>query len=208
MISVDVISDFICPWCYLGHKRLDRLIQQHGLSDHIQLRLSPYQLYPETPEAGSPIEKFAKKSKPGVGRALRKEAQHEQIVIDYKKIKMVPSTIHAHRLSLLAIADPNYVQLSHLIFDYYFSGQGDINNIQELAVVARRALISEPTIEAFVDGDGMDSLMDILTHNRSLTSAVPAIRISDDLVLPGLQTDEVWTNYLKRILKKSDRDSS
>jgi len=77
-VNIEFTSDFICPWCYIGKARLERV--RALLQDEIKLdiELKPYLLYPHVPKGGAPKSDFSKKVKPGMGRSLKNEAKVEK----------------------------------------------------------------------------------------------------------------------------------
>lgn len=56
-MRVDIYSDNICPWCFIGKRHFDRAVRELGLED-VQVRWRPYQLYPRIPSAGVPRREF------------------------------------------------------------------------------------------------------------------------------------------------------
>ncbi len=119
-VHIELISDFICPWCYLGKARLERV--KAAIADEIRLEidLKPYILYPSIPKGGVPKSIFAKKTKPGMGRSLRQEAEKEGIHFNYKYIERIPSSFEAHRLVYLVEDNAKKYELTKRLFYGYF----------------------------------------------------------------------------------------
>ena len=112
-VTIDIISDIICPWCYIGKSRLARAIEQVSDDFEVVTRLKPFQLYPKVPKGGLPKESFPATRKPGIGAALKEAAAEENITFNYKNIKVIPNTLEAHRLmSCLLYTSPSPRDLS------------------------------------------------------------------------------------------------
>ena len=77
-VHIEFIGDFICPWCYVGKVRLERVRERLKNEIRLDIKVKPYVLYPSIPKGGVSKSTF-KKTKPGMGRALRQEAQVENI---------------------------------------------------------------------------------------------------------------------------------
>ena len=122
-VDVEFISDYICPWCYVGKVRLERVKAQLAGKIALKIHLRPYVLYPHIPKGGLPKSDFAKKTKPGMGRALRREAKAEGIEINYRNIERIPCSLEAHRLTCLI--EDNALHFSGLSF--YKMSENDID---------------------------------------------------------------------------------
>ena len=102
IVKVELVSDIICPWCYIAKARIERVVEaleKEGIQ--LDLRVSPFQLYPQIPKGGAPKADFAKVRKPGMGRSLKEEAKEEGIIIDYKKIERIPNSLEASTFSFI-----------------------------------------------------------------------------------------------------------
>jgi len=100
-VTIDIISDIICPWCYIGKSRLARAIEQVSNDFEVETRLRPFQLYPKVPKGGLAKEEFPATKRKGLGQALKEAAAKENITFNYKEIKIIPNTLEAHRLMSL-----------------------------------------------------------------------------------------------------------
>ena len=199
-VHIEFIGDFICPWCYLGKVRLERI--QKILAPDIQLdiEVKPYILYPKIQKGGAPKSVFARKTKPGMGKALRHEAKLENLQFNYKLIDRIPRSMEAHRLIWLIENNDLKYQLSKTIFHDYFEKGQDIENIEYLTTIAKLAGISENTISEFTKTDRGTKAIEtqIQTYKEDCITVVPYMKINRMIAIPGLQSTEVLENYLKR----------
>lgn len=205
-VTIEVLSDFICPWCYIGKIRLNRIkeVLQNELTIHIKLR--PYVLYPHIPPEGSPKSEFATKTKPGMGRSLRAEAEIEDISLNYKKIDRIPYSVEAHRLIEL-INDPQLEwEMSLAIFEAYFEHGLDIGDRDVLKHIAENTKVPQSIITQFyISEDGKIATdQKLIEIKKEYVSVVPSLKFNNAIWLNGLQSDDVWINYIRRSAKMGD----
>lgn len=198
-VHLEFISDYICPWCFIGKARLERLKEM--LKDEIilDIQVAPFLLYPTIPKGGIEKSVFSKKSKPGMGKSLRKEAQLEGIEINYKNIERIPNSLEAHRLTWLTEPHLKY-DLAKNIFKHYFENGNDIENQNFLSEQAKLVGVADKIIEKFKTTDDGKFEVDaaIKIAKESYISVVPSLRLDAAFMIPGLQSIEVWENYIRR----------
>jgi predicted DsbA family dithiol-disulfide isomerase len=165
-IDINVVSDFVCPWCFLGRDRLMRAVAQFSEAhpEHpVRIHWLPYFLNPETPAAGEPYRPFLEK-KFGSARAvdalfakLREAARPDGLQFAFEDITTRPNTLRAHRLIYLAQsrgARPERVQaLVGGLFEAYFRQGRDIGDVETLADIAVAAGERREAIVEYLSGD-------------------------------------------------------
>ena len=199
-LSLQFYSDFICPWCYLGKVRLQRIRKELADDLDMDIQIMPYILYPHIGPGGVPKADFAKKTKPGMGRSLRDEAKLERINFNYKLIDRIPYSLEAHRLVwLIEDNDLKYAVSTQLFHDYFEKGQ-DIEDHEYLKKLASDLGVEKASIELFDNKEQgkEDCLAAIETAKDSYVQLVPTISFTDDLRIMGLQSPEVLKRYLMR----------
>lgn len=196
-VSIEYISDYLCPWCYLGLSRLIRLQDKLNKDISLNITIQPYQLYPEIPEGGMDKAIFSKKARPGMGKVLKEEAITEDITINYRNVKRIPNSLKAHKCTA-SIADIRLRQDFALrTFKAYFEEGLDIENEQILTKLA-----SEFNIEFENNTVNDDSDMGQLINqywNEGIR-VVPTLRITEGFNLPGLQNEVIWERYIRRLV--------
>lgn len=202
-VKIEVVSDFICPWCYLGKVRLARIKEELKEEINLNIVLRPYLLYPQIPPEGLDKSIFANKTKPGMGRSLRAEAEIEGIEINYQHIITIPSSRQAHRL--IELVDDPTVQftLAHQIFYSYFEEGKNIGSVDHLVDLGRSVSIGEDIIEQFANSDeGFQKLEQNLERTKeAFITVVPSLHFDNKIWLSGLQPVEIWMKYIRRIAK-------
>lgn len=204
-VKVELISDIICPWCYIAKARIERVVEALEKEDiQLDLRLSPYLLYPHIPKGGSPKADFAKVRKPGMGRSLREEAKEEGIIIDYKKIERIPNSLEAHRL--LWLIENNEVQfnLARALFREYFEEGNNVEDPKLLIREATKVGVEDSIIEIFQNSQQGEEEVNLYIRGLKdqFIMAVPTFIIANRLQLQGIQPYEVFYKYFKRAAER------
>lgn len=202
-IAVDVFSDFICPWCYVGGARLEQARQiveaRHGWRPPVRYRA--FELNPDMPVGGLDRKEYRSAKFGSWARSQQMDAGTVQagasdgLVWDYAAIERTPSTRRAHRLIKLAGAqDPalNEVLASRLLRGYFADGL-DIGDPAVLVGIAGSVGV-EATV-GLLDDDGLDRLVenDVAAARRSGLTGVPFTVVANRAVSGAASVDEYVT---------------
>lgn len=130
-LAVDVISDVVCPWCYVGKRRLEKAIA--ALDRQVKVRWLPFQLNPTMPKEGISRREYRTRKFGSWERSLELDAQvaaagkAEGIHFAFERIERTPNTLDAHRL--IWLADQQGVQdaVVEALFRAYFTEGRDIS---------------------------------------------------------------------------------
>ena len=203
-ITIDIISDIICPWCYIGKARLERAIASFKDDLEVIITMRPFLLYPHIPVGGVEKEQFSKLKKPGLGTLLREEAAKENIVIDYRKIDRVPNTLEAHRLMYLCKEDAVKNELGKILFRMYFEEGKDVEDKTVLLAVAKEAGVKEEVIQQFETSTaGTEEVQaDIAYLKEEGISAVPSFIINKEHLIVGAQPMRNFERYFSKLVAK------
>jgi predicted DsbA family dithiol-disulfide isomerase len=153
-LVVDVVSDVVCPWCYLGEKRLDAAIAQEP--QPVVIRWRPYQLDPTIPEGGLDRAAYMEKK---FGKGGRLKTVHDNLMrlgaevglpFAFEKIKRAPNTLDAHRLIRWAASAGAQREVVDRLFQAYFVEGRDIGE---------RAVLIDIAKESGLDGDLVERLL-------------------------------------------------
>lgn len=150
MHTLSVVSDFVCPWCFIGKARLDAALQGLGDAHTLELRYLPFKLNPAMPDEGMVrddyrIQKFGSlEHSQTLDAQVREAAQESGVTIDHAKMKRTPNTVKAHMLMAIAAslksdsANASLV-LADLLFAAYFTQGKDIGLDDVLLDLATKA---------------------------------------------------------------------
>lgn len=206
MIKLDLISDPICPWCYIGWTNLTRALEARP--DHpFEIEWHPFQLNPDMPPGGLDRRDYmiAKFGGPdGVLRAYRpviERAEAAGLALNLDLIGRTPNTLDAHRLIHWAGIEGRQTPVATALFRAYFVEGRDIGAPETLAAIADEAGLDSAMIATLLasDADAADiRARDAHTRSRGV-SGVPCFVIANQHVLSGAQPTETWTAIIDEI---------
>jgi predicted DsbA family dithiol-disulfide isomerase len=140
-MKIDVISDTICPWCFIGKRRLDRALSQRPDID-VKVYWRPFRLDPTIPDGGVDRRTYLKRKfgdSPKsrlMSAALRDAGEREGIVFNFDRIEKTPNTLDSHRLIRWASSTGQQSRIVEALFQAYFTDGRDIGDRQTLADIA------------------------------------------------------------------------
>jgi predicted DsbA family dithiol-disulfide isomerase len=189
VLHVDVISDVICPWCYIGKRRLEKAVAALDEKHEVRVRWLPFQLNPTMPKEGISRRDYRTKKFGSWERSQELDARvaaagkAEGIHFAFDRIERTPNTLDAHRLIWLADKEGVQDAVVEALFRAYFTDGRDIGNWQALLdVVADVGLhLRQPTGQPVLDLERL-SERDFCHWCASfpldsITSQTPGVRI-------------------------------
>ena len=201
--TIDVVSDVVCPWCYIGKRRLEAALARLRESEPdlpIQVRWHPFQLNPDLPAEGIDRRQYVETKFGGPERArqvyARVGAAGETVGIPFafNAIQRQPNTLDAHRLVAWAQSrnegDPE--ALVAALFRAYFLEGRYVGDREELVRLAQAAGYDPTDARAFLDSDEMkDAIADADRRARTMgISGVPFFIFGGKTALSGAQEPE------------------
>jgi predicted DsbA family dithiol-disulfide isomerase len=165
ILNIDFVSDFVCPWCFLGKVRLDRATEElKSTRPDLDMRINwlPFFLDPGTPEAGEPYREFLEAKLGGPARAeavldqVRAAAAEDGLHYAFERIRTRPNTLQAHRLLYRAQSEgqaPARIQaLAGALFAAHFQEGRDIGDRETLADIAAANGERRDEVREWLDG--------------------------------------------------------
>ena len=136
---IDIVSDAICPWCYIGKRRLEKALVTAPQAD-LQIGWRPFQLNPDMPAEGMERQeylrqKFGDRAGGGMYKQVEDAGRGEDIPFAFDRIKRTPNTILAHRLIRFAQREDRQDDVVEALFRAYFTQGADIGRIDTLVGV-------------------------------------------------------------------------
>ncbi|MEQ1864282.1 MAG: DsbA family oxidoreductase [Micropepsaceae bacterium] len=205
-MQIDVISDTVCPWCYIGKRRLERAIRLRPQIE-FQVRWRPFQLDPTTPPEGVDRKTYIErkfgssdKIKP-IHAALLKAGDDEGINFAFEKIARTPNTINSHRLIRWSQAMGFQDALVERLFKAYFTEGADIGQIDVLKRLGADAGMDPELVEDLLNTD-ID--LEKVQHEDSMArkigiSGVPTFLIGGKILVNGAQDAEHLAHVIDRV---------
>ena len=215
MIKLDILSDPICPWCYIGKNNLDRVLAKEPINP-FTIEWHPFQLNPEMPLAGMNRQDYLEQKFGGKQNAYRvysrisSTAVKAGLNLELQLIKKTPNTLNAHRLIHWAGIEGLQNSVVSALFESYFIKGEDIGDLSTLVKIGASVGLDKDLISKLLKED--TELIEIKqrdanSRERGVTG-VPTFIIANTHVLPGAQTEELWSSILLDIKQlKQDKNA-
>lgn len=213
-VSIDVVSDVVCPWCYVGMKRLDKAIAAVPDID-VSVNWRPYQLDPSVPEQGMDRKAYMLAK---FGSEQRIRQMHERIEglgrdegIDFRfeDIKVAANTLDAHRVIRWAGTAGDGVQheVVRRLFSQNFEQGGNLNDPATLVKVAREAGMDASVVEALLPTDADKDAVrnEIATASRMGITGVPCFLFEGKYAVMGAQDAATLADAIRQIAEAKAR---
>jgi predicted DsbA family dithiol-disulfide isomerase len=207
-LTIDVVSDVVCPWCYLGKKRLERVLAEDGGAP-INVHWRPYQLDPTIPGEGVErraymINKFGKDGRiEAAHERLKALGAEEGIAFAFDKIARAPNTLDAHRLIRWAFVNGAQNKIVDRLFKLYFEEGRDIGDRALLIETAGACGMDQELVQKlFDDGADIEEVRaEIAEAQRLGVTGVPFFIFAQRFGVPGAQGADVLAAAIDRARK-------
>jgi predicted DsbA family dithiol-disulfide isomerase len=207
-VSIDVVSDVVCPWCYLGQKRLEYATATLPDID-VSVRWRPFQLDPSIPRSGMDrlqymIGKFGSEERIRQAHArIEPLGEAEGIAFNFEAIKVAPNTLDAHRVIRWASSAEPDVQgnLVKRLFSLYFEEGADIGDHTVLAAAAEDVGMDRAVVEAMLatDADRGAVETEVATAARMGITGVPCFLLESRYAVMGAQDTETLADAIRQV---------
>ncbi|MCB1340341.1 MAG: DsbA family oxidoreductase [Pseudooceanicola sp.] len=205
-VRLDILSDPICPWCYIGKTHLDRALSQ-APSNPFEIQYHPFQLNPDMPREGMDRRAYLEAKfggKEGAVRAYAPVVEHAQaagLTIDFEAMKRTPNTLDAHRLIHWAGIEGKQLAAVDALFAAYFTEGRDIGAADTLADIADSIGMDASVVLRLLasDADRDDiARRDAEARQMGVTS-VPTFIVDGKHAVPGAQPPALWAKVIAEI---------
>ena len=197
-MRIDVYSDTICPWCFIGKRRLERALAERPQPD-LALTWRPFQLNPEMPPAGMDRRRYLELKFGGTAGArevydqVRQAGRSEDIDFAFEAIERTPNTLNSHRLIRYAGPAGRQDEVVQALFDSYFLEARDLGDREVLVAAAEAAGLDSAAARAYLesDEDAQAVLAEDARARQIGIQGVPTYILNDKYVLSGAHPPEV-----------------
>ncbi|WP_445398096.1 DsbA family oxidoreductase [Streptomyces sp. LE64] len=201
-ITVEVHADLVCPWCYIGKRRLDRALDAFPHADEVHLVHRAFQLDPAAPRPGTPArEHLAERLGPRADAVLAHTARvaaEEGIAMDFGRA-LIGNTFDAHRVLWLAGTEGKQTEVKERLYAAYFSEGRDLTRPEVLAAVAAPDLDPDRVLEVLAGTGGTAEVTaDLGTARTRGIRSVPTLVVDGRLSLEGAQDTAALLALLER----------
>lgn len=209
-VTIDFISDVVCPWCALGATALEQAIENVAGEVSVELTYKPFELNPNMPAEGEPavehlMRKYGRTAEDVAAGKAMQIARGEAIgfKFDLEKRTHFYNTFDAHRLLLWALQEGRQVELKRVLLRGYFSEGQNPSDHQALVRLATEAGLDGATAqEVLVSGAFADEVRELETYyqQRGINS-VPAMVLNGRHLVSGSQSVEYYEQMLREMAK-------
>lgn len=212
MIRIDIVSDVVCPWCFVGKRRLERALAAESPGE-IVVGWRPYQLNPDLPPDGMDRReymraKFGEERIAEIHKRLTAIGLEEGIPFDFDAIKRAPNTLKAHRLIKYAEAKGLQDQLVEALFTGYFMRGQDVGDTATLADIAGALGMDTADVAAYLDGtDDEAETLEAIDFARQIgVQGVPCFIVERKYAISGAQSPEAFAQVFARV--RAERENA
>jgi predicted DsbA family dithiol-disulfide isomerase len=212
-ITVDIWADVVCPWCYLGERRLRTalsLFHEEAPSVRVVPRWRPFQLQPHLPHGGIPWSDFATQTFGNLHRAgelfrhVEVASEGEDLPFHADRIASAPNTVDAHRLVLFATQNDRLWETVEALFGAYFAEGRDLNDEAHLIEAATAAGLDPDGARDYLRSDEgrAQVAQSQKIADRAGIRGVPLYIVHDRFALRGAQPANTLLRAFETILNE------
>ncbi len=207
-IKIDIVSDVVCPWCYVGKRRLEQALTKLSGQYHFELEYHPFELNPDMPPEGKNQAEY-------LGKKFGSESRYQEIIshmtqvaaqegldFHFEKQQVSPNTRNAHRLVQFAKSTgDNHLDLVEALFKAYFTDGVDLSKKENLVEVAVQAGMDRDTVEQILATD--NGLKEVALAEKEMQqlgiTGVPFYILNNKYGVSGAQPAETFVKALEQI---------
>ena len=205
MITLDIISDPICPWCYIGKANFEKAVEAKGYQP-FDIFWRPFQLNPDMPKGGMDRRQYLE-AKFGAERAetfykqIEDHAKGAGLDVRFDLIERTPNTFDAHRLIRWSRSTGMQNAVVNQLFVRYFERGEDLGDRDLLLDVAESVGMEREVVKQLYDNDADRELLETeeSTAREIGVNGVPTFIVANKHVVTGAQPPDLWENVLDEL---------
>ena len=213
VIRIDVVSDVLCPWCYIGKRRLEKAIEDTQLSDNVQVKdveiiYRAYQLDPSVPNKGIDFQTYME-NRFGTGfvskfQQVEQAAQTEGLNFDFSSLPKAINTFTLHRILMTALKDGIQAEIKEAFMKAYFIDKQDLTQENILVqLLENYGWAAEKTLGIINSDVATDEVKEEMNYYRQLgVTGVPYFIFNQKYAVSGAQPAEVFMEILEKVSKE------
>ena len=208
-MRIEIYSDVVCPWCYIGKRRLDAALRTEALAD-VEVVWRPYQLHPNLPPDGVDREDYLKRrygaaaERARTPRRIVAEGADADIRFNFEAMRRLPNTLAAHRLLHRAEDTGRQHALAETLFRFVFCDGRDVGDIDTLCEAAHEAGLDAADTGTWLRGDeGVATVREAMREGLARgVAGVPCYLLGGGFMLPGAQGADTMVQFIERARTK------
>ncbi|MCB0490263.1 MAG: DsbA family oxidoreductase [Cyclobacteriaceae bacterium] len=210
-ITIDIVSDVVCPWCYIGKRRVERAMKELDGEFQFEVNYLPFELNPQMPAEGRNQKEYLTEKFGGDERYQKltdnvtQIAKGEGLIFNYDKQLKSPNTRNAHRLIWFAKTVGKQTAMKEALMKAYFEQGLDLTQNSTLIEIATSVGVDPKRVEALLSSD--EGLVEVqyleqMNHQRGI-SGVPFYIVNGKYGISGAQPSETFINAFRDISVKT-----
>ncbi|MHA6259874.1 DsbA family oxidoreductase [Sporosarcina sp. CAU 1771] len=210
-MKIEVWSDYVCPFCYIGKRRLEEALEETGLSNKIEVVYKAYELDPNTPKKTEKTmhevlaTKYNMSAKEAKNMTDNVAEQAKTVGLTYDFENMVPAnTFDAHRLAKLAEQENVGEEVTEKLLKAYFIDGEKIGTEEVLTRIAEESGISKDSMKEMMDSDAFATEVkaDIAEARQVGVQGVPFFVINRKYAISGAQPTATFADALRKVAEE------
>jgi predicted DsbA family dithiol-disulfide isomerase len=210
-LTIDVVSDVVCPWCYIGKRKLEAALALPEAMDlpNVVIRWHPFQLNPDMPVRGMPRQQYLEDKFGGPQKAfeiyerVRTAGRAVGLELNIDGITLQPNTLAAHALMAFAqLGDADGNDLQERLLKAYFVENRSIGSVDVLAEIAEEAGLNGEDARAYLsDPDHLEAVAQADAQARTMgITGVPFFIFNQKVAVSGAQDPETLLGAMQQAL--------
>lgn len=206
-IRVDVVSDVVCPWCYIGKRRLEKAVENLKNEIEFEIEYHPFELNPTIPASGVNQREYLTDKFGGeeryeqLTRQVSEVAAQEGLTFDYERQSVSPNTRKSHALVQFAKSKGLHRELVEVLFNAYFTSGVDLSKDENLVKAAEEAGLDHA--EALQALSNPELLEQVEAKEKEMAalgiSGVPFYILNNRYGVSGAQASDVFERAFREI---------
>jgi len=212
-IRVDVVSDIVCPWCYIGKRRLEKAIKYTQSSDNVQVEdieivYHPFQLDPSVPAEGIGFQTYMENRFGGnfvdKFRQVEQAAETEGLSFDFANLPKSINTFTLHRILTVAEQDGIQSDVKEALMKAYFVDKIDLTSDENIvSIMANYGWDEAKTKEIIYSDIASDEVKEEMNYYRQLgVSGVPFFIFNQKYAISGAQPSDVFVEIIEKVAQE------
>lgn len=210
VVKIDVVSDVVCPWCYIGKRRLEKAVNELSHKYSFDITYHPFELNPSMPLSGKDQKQYLTNKFGGEERYeqitdnVTKVAATEGLTFDFGIQHVSPNTRNAHRIIALAKKEGKQLEMKEAFMKAYFTDGVDLSKNENLIAIAVQTGLSKEKTEALLSSD--EGLAEVALEEQEMQrlgiTGVPFYIIDSKYGISGAQPTATFKQAIEEIGSK------
>jgi len=209
-MQIEIYSDVVCPWCFIGKRRLEQALETAGYAQQAGIAWRPFELNPTMPKEGMDRRVYldakfgGAEARRAIEERVAKAGEADGLVFAFDRIKRTPNTFDAHRLIWFAGQQGCQDEITEALFQSYFTKGREIGSLNSLAEIASDCGLSREEVERFLASDRavQEVRAEEATGHRLGIRGVPYFIINGSTSISGAQPPDIFVSAIQQAEKE------